>query len=197
MIREELAREIVEFIGEVSGLSDEAVNFMTDKMAKKLKSVRECDSIEDRVNELAALRDDTTNWKKRDEIVYKLKQVREIDREVARIGVTVYDLSWICKLALDIFDDSRERIRFDPERLIETTVTTLSETERRLLFMKYKDGMMYREMCSRMGMGYGDVSFCIDDSLKKLRKPELASRFELPVEDKQSKKMEPEQFASS
>ncbi|MBQ3394115.1 MAG: hypothetical protein IJG64_03065 [Oscillospiraceae bacterium] len=188
MIREELARDIVEFIGEVSGLSNEAVGFMVDKMARKLKSVRECDRIEERVTELAALRDDTANWKKRDEIIYKLKLVREINREVAQIGVTVYDLSWICTLALDIFDNRKERIRFDPDRLIEAVVTTLSETERRLLLMKYKEGMMYREMCSRMGMGYGDVYLCIDDSLRKLRKNEVIARFELPIEEKDDRK---------
>lgn len=45
----------------------------------------------------------------------------------------------------------------------------LSENQRTVILMKFRDGLSYQEICERTGLGSGNVGFLIHTGLKRLR----------------------------
>ncbi|TAE73311.1 MAG: sigma-70 family RNA polymerase sigma factor [Verrucomicrobia bacterium] len=48
-------------------------------------------------------------------------------------------------------------------------LSRLSENQRTVILMKFRDGLSYQEICERTGLGSGNVGFLIHTGLKRLR----------------------------
>src|SRR5690606_26317918 len=66
--------------------------------------------------------------------------------------------------APDVSLDQAERV----ERLMRY-LDRLSENQRTVILMKFRDGYSYQEICAATGLGSGNVGFLIHTGLKRLR----------------------------
>lgn len=74
-------------------------------------------------------------------------------------------------LAREGNETSPDRALDQSERMAELMryLDRLSENQRTVILMKFRDGMSYQEICEKTGLGSGNVGFLIHTGLKRLR----------------------------